>query len=354
MAGMEWRETKYYPRPSLMKDPSELCLRQLVYWASGVPRSPMPGRAIMVMDDSSWHEELTADWIRKTAFKLHSEQMAVECFKVNGRVVKGHIDGILEDLEGNEYLWEHKAINHFTFHRIAPDNLPEGYLAQACAYIKGLKETAASHINSGLLLIKNKNTAQYIEIYFSYDDKNDTCHLISIVTSSSGEKTELNNKIENIVGRSIEVFEKVEDYKKRKVLPPRAFEFGTVYPCEYCGWYGTCWDGYEEELGELEKDAALSEEIDTMVGYYQELKMHADEIKKQMDEVKAEIKKKLKEKGVAGGKTDRYIVELQLRKRKTIDKALLPPEIIQAATKETTYEALVIRLRKEAKVHDKR
>jgi len=82
--------------------------------------------------------------------------------------------------------------------------------------------------------------------------------------------------------------------------------------------------------------------------------MHADEIKKQMDEVKAEIKKKLKEKGVAGGKTDRYIVELQLRKRKTIDKALLPPEIIQAATKETTYETLVIRLRKEAKVHDKR
>jgi hypothetical protein len=332
----------------------------------------MPGRAILTMDDSSWHEELTADWIRKTSYKLHSEQMPLNipvslslperkfyCRTCKKEVVipknclHGHIDGILEDLGSSEYLWEHKAINHFTFYRIAPDNLPEGYLAQACTYSKGIQEKIAPHIKDGLLLIKNKNTAQYVEIYFQYDVKSDTCTVFHMLYST-GEMIEVNRQIENIVERSVEVFRKVENYKKRKVLPPRAFEFGTVYPCEYCGWYGTCWDGYEEELGELEKDAALSEEIDTMVGYYQELKMHADEIKKQMDEVKAEIKKKLKEKGVAGGKTDRYIVELQLRKRKTIDKALLPPEIIQAATKETTYEALVIRLRKEAKVHDKR
>ena len=72
IAQMEYKEYDFRPRPS-MAGP-ERCSRQMVFHGMGVSRSPMPGRAVMVFDDSSWHEELTADWLRKTAYKLHSQQ----------------------------------------------------------------------------------------------------------------------------------------------------------------------------------------------------------------------------------------------------------------------------------------
>ena len=93
VAGMEGKERgEYYPRPSLSGP--ERCIRQMVYWASGIKEDKKMGdRFQMTIDDSSWHETLTGDWLQKTAFKLHSEQMEVET-----PVGKGHIDGILTDI----------------------------------------------------------------------------------------------------------------------------------------------------------------------------------------------------------------------------------------------------------------
>lgn len=345
VAGMGWEEGKYFPRPSLIKNPGEDCLRQLVYWRSGVPRAPLPGRAVLVFDDSSWHEELTLDWLRKTAFKIHSEQMEVECFEVKGKVVKGHIDGIVEDLEGNEFLLEHKAINHFSFHRIDKENLPLGYIAQASAYIKGLQKVAP-HIERGILLIKNKNTAQYLEVLFHYDTSFDIA-TIEKITWSSGEVDECNLSISNLVSDAIKRFEEVEDYAERKILPPRPYPFGTTFPCEYCGWYEVCWKNYEAEIEELEKDVALEEELENAISYFQELKMHKKEIEAQLEDLRKEIVKKLLEKKAQSGKTKNFIVQLKLQKRKILDKSLLSPEIIQIATKEVTSEVLYVKRRDE-------
>ncbi len=59
------------------------CVRKLTYHAQGRTPEPFPGRTILVFDDSSWHEELSADWIRRSGYTLHSEQMAVDIFKLD-------------------------------------------------------------------------------------------------------------------------------------------------------------------------------------------------------------------------------------------------------------------------------
>jgi len=109
----EEEEHKYYPRPS-MAGP-ERCTRQMVYHGLNIAKEPLAGRAVMIFSDSSFHEDLTADWIRKSAFQLHSEQMEinVDC-PGYGIKLTGHIDGVVTDLLGTDYLWEHKAINHFS------------------------------------------------------------------------------------------------------------------------------------------------------------------------------------------------------------------------------------------------
>ena len=76
IAGMEQNEWDFKPRPSSAGP--ERCIRQMVYHGLGFPSEPLSGRAILVFDDSSWHEELTLDWLRKSAFKIHSEP-------INGR-----------------------------------------------------------------------------------------------------------------------------------------------------------------------------------------------------------------------------------------------------------------------------
>ena len=114
IAGMEQEKHKYNHRCSAASY-GEKCLRQTVYDALGLPAKPFPDRTMLVFNDSSWHEELTADMIRKSAYRLHSEQMEVVAFEVNGVSVKGHIDGIITDMLDEDYHYEHKAINHFTF-----------------------------------------------------------------------------------------------------------------------------------------------------------------------------------------------------------------------------------------------
>lgn len=162
IAGFEVKESSYYPRPSLAGP--ERCLRQLVYMARGVPSKKKEDRFHLVLDDSSWHEELTLDWLRKSAFKVHSEQLEVECGNViwQGQpfTLKGHIDAIVTDLMGKDYLLEHKAINHFSFQKYLEKQYPIDYLTQCCLYIVGLQKLNPE-IKDGILLIKNKNTAWF-------------------------------------------------------------------------------------------------------------------------------------------------------------------------------------------------
>lgn len=335
-------DKKYYPRPSI----NDKCIRALVYWKTGAPHSPLPGRALHVFNDSSWHEELTLDWLRKSAYSVHSEQMEVECGQMsNGFVLYGHIDGILTDLTGKDFLFEHKAINHFTFERIWKGELPKGYICQCCFYIVGLQKVNPS-INQILLLIKNKNTSQYLEILLEYDVSTDTAKPLQMLRSGEKEPVYFKEKdiITNITKKAMEKFEKVEKICSVSpvILPPRQYPVDS-WQCDYCLWRLKCYEHYVEEFEELEIDRELDQELSDLAHYYLETHMHWSEMGKEKEKLKEQIKQKLKEKGMREGKNQDYVISLKLRERNNINQELIPADMLERAMEKKYYEQVNIR-----------
>lgn len=349
VAAQEYQEKEdshYRSRPSLAGP--ERCIRQMVYWRLGTVATPLPGRGVLVFDDSNWHEELTADWIRKSAYKLHSQQMAVEV-QMEGFpfTLRGKIDGIIEDFDANEYLWEHKAVSHFSWQEMAKGEPHIDYLAQDSIYLRGLHSVSPG-IRDLILLIKNKNTAQYLEFLATYFYEQDELLVRSMHTSTEGmEETEINKSYPNIVRDCFAKFQAVEDYASRNEFPSRQYE-KDHWRCEYCQYHETCWANYEAEFQALAAGADLSD-LEELCGYYLETSMHANEMKKENEELKEKIKKVLLEKGVREGLAGKYIIKNSLVHSVRIDKTLIPATILGLCEKENFYEKLTINLRKEVK-----
>lgn len=367
---------KYYARPSIAG--MEICERRLAYHANGIAAEPFPGRAILTFDDSSWHEELTADWFRQSIFKIHSFQMPVDlpapginpaghycavCKKpVSPETLHGHIDWIAQDPTGKETLIEHKALSHFGFYRIAGGELPLDYLTQATIYSAALQRVQPD-LKSILLLIKNKNTAQYCEIECEYDANGDELTVVRRLVSEGdapAEITDLNKAMPNIIGEAMEKFRRVEQYKQEKKLPIRPFLVGTEYPCSYCRWGKTCWANYTEEFQNLETDAQLSEEVATLIRFYLEVDGHRAEsqkagrgFEKQSTELKQEILQVLRNKDASAGKVGPYFIEFTLHERHSLDKSKLPPDMLAMADTVIQIEKLTV-LNTEKKRNGKR
>lgn len=278
LAAMEAEEDRpYYPRPSLASPEGEgKDERCLVYWGLGVPKSPMPGRAILTMDDSSWHEILTSDWINKSTYKLHSSQMAVE-FKTEGLTIPsffckscdkkipkqeklhGHIDGIITDMLGIDRLYEHKGINHFTFNNYWQGMMPIEYFVQVGIYHNALTEVIPD-IKEVLLLIKNKNTAQFIEYLIGIEkDK----FIIKEITHSNGDKKEPCTEFNGLIESAINKFKKVDEYIKKKTIPKRGYEINS--------WHCLTEDTFVKTINGWKeiKDIIISDKVLTIDGTYQ-------------------------------------------------------------------------------------
>lgn len=137
LAAMGAQEWPYRPRPS-SAGPNQ-CVRKLVYHALEFPRRQAHGRFLVVLDDSSWHEELTLNWIEQSAFQLRDRQTEVICgetvFAGEPYTILGHIDGIVTDLLGIDRLLEHKAIEHFIFQRYAEGDYPPSITSRRSASI---------------------------------------------------------------------------------------------------------------------------------------------------------------------------------------------------------------------------
>jgi len=327
----------YYPRPSLAGP--ERCIRQMVYWGLKFPRQPFPGRTLHVFSDGVWHEELTADWIRKSAFQLHSEQMKVVVAH-NGMVLTGHTDGILTDPLGVDRAYEHKGINHFSFQRYWNGALPLDNLTQLSLYMKGLQDEANPEIVEGILLIKNKNTSQYMEYLVAYDNPSDTL-LFKQRTNSLGETIDMDGGIENICKDAFDKFAKVEEYIRNKTLPKRPYDM-TDWHCEYCPYGGLCWENYEQEFDELTTDHDLPAEFADKVRYYQELGGHMGDMKKERDQLSKEIKKAMHDAEAKEGRAGEYVCKLSLQKRSGWDESKIPPNIIEIAKTVSMSERLTI------------
>lgn len=338
IAGFEAKESSYYPRPSWAGP--ERCLRQLVYMARGVPSKKKEDRFYLILDDSSWHEELTLDWLRKSAFKVHSEQLEVECGNViwQGQpfTLKGHIDAIVTDLMGKDYLLEHKAINHFSFQRYLEKQYPIDYLTQCCLYIVGLQKLNPE-IKDGILLIKNKNTAQYMEFKLHYDSKTDLL-VIKEICGSNGYRRE-GTEFQGLYRQAIQRLNQVEYYRTTDELPPRQYTHD--WQCSYCGYNEICYENYEEfnSLDTIE----LPEEFQGLLDEYEVLNEQKKMAETRLEEIKQELKNYLLQSQAKVGKCGEFIICRNLQFRKQINKEKIPPELVSEIYENKIIETLSIK-----------
>lgn len=336
IAGWEPKQSKFYPRPS-MAGP-EQCLRKLVYMAKGYPGKVVADRFHLILDDSSWHEELTLDWLRKSAFKVHSEQLEIECGEVlwNNRpfIMKGHIDALVTDMAGQDYLLEHKAINHFSFQRYLEKDFPMDYLTQCRLYIQGLQKI--SPIKNGFLLIKNKNNAQYLEYNFTVDTKKDLL-IVNEVVGSNGFRRE-GASFEGLYNQAIERMNLVERYKNSNELPPRQYGIND-WQCSYCQFNDICYENYEEEFAEINQ-IQLPQDFEGLLEEYLSLQETKKAMEARADEIKEELKQYLSQQQAKSGKCKGFVVSRDLVVRKKLNPDKIPDEIKANAWEETIFETL--------------
>ena len=330
----------YRPRPSLAGQ--ERCIRQLTYFARDFAAAPFPGRAIVVFDDGNWHQELLADWIRKSSFTLHSEGM-----KVDTLVGRGEIDGVITDMLNVDRLLEIKSTNHFSYERWWKGEYPLDYFTQVALYISGLQKVQPE-ISEGLLLAKNKNTGALMEFLLKYDSETDTIRLIEVVRSD-GQRSKSDFAIQRVCQSAKEKFDEVERHRKAKTLPDRPFAVGTEFPCGYCAWAKTCWQNYESEFVQLAKEQEIDQELEDVIAYYLQASGDAKEMDKEADRLKEIIRNYMREKEYQSGRVGPYVVIRSLRQRTSWDEDLIPPDVVALAKQEKSFEVLTIRKPEEKK-----
>ncbi|KKK57684.1 hypothetical protein LCGC14_3052010, partial [marine sediment metagenome] len=323
--------------------------------------TPWPNRALLVFDDSSWHEELVKDWIRKSAFTLHSEQMAVDCpmsgplvvppasrqcrickKEIKKDVLHGHMDGILTDLLENDWVLECKAINHFSFERAwKGDPWPVDYFSQTGVYIRGAQEDQP-HLRKAILLVKNKNTAAFLEFILDYDREFDTLTILEM-TRSDGTRAKPEFVMEKVIAQVYQKFVSIKEHVTTKSLPARPYPPGQDWPCGYCRWGQVCWDGYEKEFVQMATEKEIDQELEDICAYYLQASGDAKEMDKEADRLKDIIRNYMREKEYKSGRVGPYVVTRDLRYRTSWDEELIPPDVAALAKQKNPFEVLTIR-----------
>jgi hypothetical protein len=365
VAGMEIEERgDYRPRPSLAGP--QRCIRQMVYWAKKTaPDRQMGDRFAMTIDDSTFHEYLTSDWISKSSFKIHSSQMPLDIIELDfmpkgtthyckhcdkqvpDNILHGHPDGIVTDLLGVDHHYEHKAVNRFAFDRYWKGEFPLDYITQCCLCIVGLNKELHDKITTSVLLLKCKDTAQYMEFIIKYDETEDRADIME-ANHSNGERRFMTDgspllTIEHIVYDAIKKFAAVDHCVKEGELPDRPFEMGTQFPCGYCAWEDTCWDGYLKEVEKLSENEADLTELEDSARFYKELGAQISDMETQKDEVAKRIKNTLKDMEARKGKAGEYFINWKVSEQTRMkSKDEIPEELLPKLMKTIIVETLSI------------
>lgn len=337
-------EQAYHPRPSLAGP--ERCIRSLVYNRLGIKKKQFPGRTLMIFDDGIWGEEITLDWISKTSYQVSSSQMKILVTLSPALKIPGSIDGIITDLTGYDRVLELKHINHFSFERYRNQKaLPLDYITQCCLYVRGCQDLNPD-ITEALLLLKNKNTAAYLEYVIRYDTEHDTA-TVRTMAGSQGEEIRLNKEISAVLSLVKSRFEEVEDYANQGRLPLRPYE-PSDWQCEYCQWGAECYKNYVKEFQEKVEGITLESSITEEVQMYVFYKKKLLEIKKAQDIATERIKVAMREQNSRLGKAGDYEVKIRLQERKYINKELIPMTVLDRVTEIKYSEILNIREVKDA------
>jgi hypothetical protein len=340
LAAMGAQDWPYRPRPS-SAGPNQ-CVRKLVYHAREFPRTQVHGRFLVVLDDSSWHEELTLNWIEQSAFQLRDRQTEVICgetvFEGETYTILGHIDGIVTDLFGIDRLLEHKAIEHFTFQRYAEGDYPFDYFAQVCFYLHGITKLNPD-INEALLLIKNKNQSAYLEYRLHYDLPNDRLNVVEVV-HSNGERSFPKQDVIGLYQQALARFAQIEQHRADQTLPDRPYEDDSNYHCQYCPYSRLCWEGHMAPP--LTNTVLLSPDMAALAAEYLDLDARIKPLNKRFDQVKKLLKAGLKTQQAIEAEGHGFIVRINQSTQTRHDVKLLPSYVQELAETTLPIEKLSV------------
>lgn len=340
LAAMGAQDWPYRPRPS-SAGPNQ-CVRKLVYHAREFPRRQAHGRFLVVLDDSSWHEELTLNWIEQSAFQLRDRQTEVVCgetvFAGEPHTILGHIDGIVKDLLGIDRLLEHKAIEHFTFQRYAEGDYPLDYFAQVCFYLHGITQLNPD-IDEALLLIKNKNQSAYLEYRLHYDVPNDRL-TVSEIVQSNGERSFPNQDVIGLYQQALARFAQIEQHRADQTLPDRPYDDDSDYHCQYCPYSRLCWEGHVAPV--LTNTVPLSPDMAALAAEYLDLDARIKPLNKRFDQVKKLLKAGLKAEQASEAEGHGFIVRINQSTQTRHDVKLLPSYVQELAETTLPIEKLSV------------
>ena len=223
---------------------------------------------------------------------------------------------------------------------------------------------AGSDVEEALLLIKNKNTSQYMELRVrpwlgNLGDEQPTVVVDGVrMEGERGVPIEFScdTACADLLSRAVKRFEQVVQYRDAAMVPARPFEFGH-WRCDWCPFSGTCWEGYEDESSELVGDEAA-----LLVGEHADLATKAREIyetnerrktaEARVKEMKSEMKVELMKRDLRVGlinlsETHELTVKLRMQSREGIDASKIPSEVLPLVRKISTFEVLDVKARKK-------
>jgi hypothetical protein len=352
-------EQPYHPRPSMASpsrpdDPGR-CIRQMVYHRLDTPAAPLPGRVLLVFDDGRTHEDLTIKWLEKAAVTVYGRQLPVDILlphpigegfvcTVCGEFIPpdrmhGHIDALVDDLLGVTRLLELKAINHFSFQEALAGVPPMDYIVQCCAYLRGLQQ-AGHNIREAILLIKNKNTAQYVEFRIQYDAVRDSVTILEVI-ASEGTYHASGEVFEGVFTGAVTKFEAVEAYAASHALPTRPYRADS-WRCSYCRWGTLCWSGYDQEVAARTPAATFDGELAALLADYYAASRTKSQAEVTTKRLRPVILGALEAAGAKSGLGGNHVAKVLLQHREILDEDLIPAPIRRAATIPKTVEILKV------------
>lgn len=281
LAAMGAQDWPYRPRPS-SAGPNQ-CLRKLVYHAREFPRRQAHGRFLVVLDDSSWHEELTLNWIEQSAFQLRDRQTEVVCgetvFAGEPHTILGHIDGIVTDLLG---------IDRYRLH---------------------------------------------------YDVPNDSL-TVSEIVQSNGERSFPNQDVIGLYQQALARFAQIEQHRADQTLPDRPYDDDSDYHCQYCPYSRLCWEGHVSPA--LTNTVPLSPDMAALAAEYLDLDARIKPLNKRFDQVKKLLKAGLKAEQASEAEGHGFIVRINQSTQTRHDVKLLPSYVQELAETTLPIEKLSV------------
>ena len=340
IAAMDYQEWEFRPRPS--NGGPDTCLRKLAYQAYDAPQKDPHGRFLVVLDDSSWHEELVLQWLERTVFQIHSRQLRVACGTTLWRglpqTIHGHIDGIVTDLFGIDRLLEIKAIEHFTFQRFADGAYPTNYFTQVVFYLVGLL-ALNPELREAILLIKNKNQSAFLEYRLRYHVDEDRLTILEM-THSNGTHTFPNQVFIGLYRQALSRFTVLETHRNAGTLPARPYEDQHNYHCDYCPFRKLCWDNFQRTP--LTGQHPMRADLIPLAEEYLELDEKLGPLEKRWEELRSLFRVELHARGVQGLYGGGFTINATVSSQQRTDESLLPKDLVLRSKRAVPIEKLKI------------